>query len=70
MTPGQIRADAKEAGLPDDLDYPTESVAGLEIDSGDRARAFAGYAIGGALRNPETVLGFLAKPGAKVAPAA
>jgi multisubunit Na+/H+ antiporter MnhC subunit len=43
MTPEQIRADAKEAGLPDDLDYPTMSVADLEINSGDRARAFAGY---------------------------
>ena len=43
MTPEQIRADAKEAGLAGDLDYPTMSVAGLEINSGDRARAFAGY---------------------------
>ena len=43
MTPALIRADSKEAGLPDNLDYPTESVAGLEINSGDRARAFAGY---------------------------
>ena len=43
MTPALIRADAKEAGLPANLDYPTESVAGLEINSGDRARAFAGY---------------------------
>lgn len=43
MTPEQIRADARQAGLPDDLDYPTTSVADLEINSGDRARAFAGY---------------------------
>jgi hypothetical protein len=43
MTPALIRAEAKEAGLPDSLDYPTTSVAGLEINSGDRARAFAGY---------------------------
>jgi len=43
MTPDLIRAEAKEAGLPADLDYPTESVAGLEINTGDRARAFAGY---------------------------
>ena len=43
MTPAQIRAGAKEAGLPDDLAFPTMSVAGLEIDSGDRAHAFAGY---------------------------
>jgi hypothetical protein len=43
MTPALIRAEAKEAGLPDNLNYPTTSVAGLEINSGDRARAFAGY---------------------------
>ncbi|HTI34954.1 MAG TPA: hypothetical protein VL422_14860 [Miltoncostaea sp.] len=43
MTPALIRAEAKSAGLPDSLAYPSTSVAGLEINSGDRARAFAGY---------------------------
>jgi hypothetical protein len=43
MTPDLIRAEAKEAGLPADLAVPTMSVAGLDINTGDRARAFAGY---------------------------
>jgi hypothetical protein len=43
MTPTAIRAEAKKAGLPDTIDYPTVAVAGKKIDSGDEARAFAGY---------------------------
>jgi hypothetical protein len=43
MTPAAIRAEAKKAGLPDTLDYPTVAVAGKKIDTGDEARAFAGY---------------------------
>jgi hypothetical protein len=44
MTPALIAKEAKEAGLnADSLDLPTVSVAGKAINSGDRARAFAGY---------------------------
>jgi hypothetical protein len=44
MTPALIAKEAKEAGLNvDSLDLPTVSVAGKEINSGDRARAFASY---------------------------
>jgi hypothetical protein len=43
MTPAAIRSEAAEAGLPASLDYPTEAVAGKQIDSGARAHAFAGY---------------------------
>jgi hypothetical protein len=43
MTPTAIRAEAKKAGLPSTIDYPTVSVAGKKIDTGDEARAFAGY---------------------------
>ena len=43
MTPALIRAEAKEAGLPATLDFPTVSVAGQAIDNGTKARAFAGY---------------------------
>jgi hypothetical protein len=43
MTPAAIKAEAKQAGLPADLPYPTASVAGEKIDTGARARTFAGY---------------------------
>jgi hypothetical protein len=43
MTPTAIAAEAKKAGLPASIDLPTVSVAGKQINNGDRARAFAGY---------------------------
>jgi hypothetical protein len=44
MTPGAIRAEAQKAGLDvSRLDLPAKSVAGLPIDTGDRARTFAQY---------------------------
>ena len=43
MTPEIIAAEAKEAGLPATVALPTCNVAGVPIDSGDRARCFAGY---------------------------
>ncbi len=44
MTPTAIKAEAKEAGLDiATLNVPTLSVAGKQIDSGERAHAFAGY---------------------------
>jgi hypothetical protein len=43
MTPAAIKAEAKDAGLPSSLSFPTVSVAGKKIDNADRARAFAGY---------------------------
>jgi hypothetical protein len=43
MTPAAIKAEAKKAGLPATISFPTTSVAGKTIDTGDRARAFAGY---------------------------
>jgi len=42
MTPAAITAAAKEAGLKE-FTVPTMSVAGKPINTGDRARAFAGY---------------------------
>jgi hypothetical protein len=42
MTPAAITAAAKEAGLKDFV-VPTLAVAGKPINTGDRARAFAGY---------------------------
>jgi hypothetical protein len=42
MTPALIAKEAKEAGLTG-VDLPTASVAGKAIDSGTRARTFAGY---------------------------
>jgi hypothetical protein len=42
MTPAAITAEAKKAGLKT-FQVPSKSVAGLTINSGDRARAFAGY---------------------------
>ena len=44
MTPSAIRAEAKEAGLDvSKLSVPSLSVAGKDINTGDRAHAFAGY---------------------------
>ena len=44
MTPTAIKAEAKQAGLDvSKLTFPTVSVAGKDINSGDRAHAFAGY---------------------------
>jgi hypothetical protein len=44
MTPSGIRAAAHESGLSlDGVSVPTLSVAGKPIDTGERARAFAGY---------------------------
>jgi hypothetical protein len=44
MTPAAITAEAKKAGLPlSKLDIPTKSVAGLLINTGDRAKTFASY---------------------------
>jgi hypothetical protein len=42
MTPAAIRAEAQKAGLKE-FTVPTMSVAGKEINTGDKARAFAGY---------------------------
>jgi hypothetical protein len=42
MTPALIAKEAKEAGLTG-VSLPTKSVAGLSINSGDRARTFASY---------------------------
>ena len=43
MTPAAIAAEAKDAGLPASLALPTVDIAGLPIDTGDRALAFASY---------------------------
>lgn len=44
MTPALIKQEAQKAGLDiSKLDIPSMSVAGKTINSGDRARAFAGY---------------------------
>jgi F0F1-type ATP synthase membrane subunit c/vacuolar-type H+-ATPase subunit K len=44
MTPAAITAEAKKAGLDvSTLDIPSKSVANKPINSGDRARTFAGY---------------------------
>ena len=43
MTPTLIKAEAAKAGLPPTLEFPTVSVAGEAIDTGSKARAFAGY---------------------------
>jgi hypothetical protein len=44
MTPAAIKTEAAEAGLKvDELTFPSMSVAGKKIDTGDEARAFAGY---------------------------
>jgi hypothetical protein len=70
MTPAAITAEAKKAGLTT-FQVPSKSVAGLPINTGDRARAFAGYmrihaleATGGLTYSQ---MGrFTAKPGAPV----
>ena len=44
MTPAAIKDEAQKAGLNiNAIDMPTVSVAGKQINSGDRARAFASY---------------------------
>jgi hypothetical protein len=43
MTPALIAKEAKDAGLTSVANLPTVSVAGMAIDSGPRARAFASY---------------------------
>jgi hypothetical protein len=44
MTPTAIKADAKQAGIYSAVtDWPTKSVANQKINTGDKARAFAGY---------------------------
>jgi hypothetical protein len=44
MTPTAIKAEAKRAGLDvAGISFPTMNVAGLPINTGDRAHAFAGY---------------------------
>jgi hypothetical protein len=44
MTPKGITAEAKQAGLDvASLTIPSKSVAGLAVNSGDRAHTFAGY---------------------------
>jgi hypothetical protein len=44
MTPSAIKAEAKQAGIYSAVkDWPTQSVANQNINTGDKARAFAGY---------------------------
>ena len=43
MTPALIKVEAAKAGLPTTIDIPSVSVAGETIDTGAKARAFAGY---------------------------
>ena len=44
MTPAAIKEGAAKAGLNvDEISFPTMAVAGEKIDTGDEARAFAGY---------------------------
>ncbi len=44
MTPSAIKAEAKQAGIYSAVkEWPSKSVANLKINTGDRARAFAGY---------------------------
>jgi hypothetical protein len=43
MTPAAIKDEAKQAGLPATLKLPTVDVAGKQINTGARARAFASY---------------------------
>jgi hypothetical protein len=44
MTPSAIKAEAKQAGIYSAVtNWPTKSVANQKIDTGDKARAFAGY---------------------------
>jgi hypothetical protein len=43
MTPAAIKAEAKDAGLKGDLNFPTTAVANKPINNAARAHAFAGY---------------------------
>jgi hypothetical protein len=43
MTPAAIKAEAKQAGLPSTISFPSKSVANKAINSGTRARTFAQY---------------------------
>jgi hypothetical protein len=43
MTPAAIKTEAQKAGLPASIVLPTVDVAGKQINSGARARAFASY---------------------------
>jgi hypothetical protein len=43
MTPATIAQEAKQAGLPESIALPTQSVAGQTIDTGTEARTFAQY---------------------------
>lgn len=44
MTPSAIKAEAAKAGLDvNSISFPTKSVAGVAINTGDRARTFAEY---------------------------
>ena len=44
MTPSAIKAEAKQDGIYSAVtEWPTKSVANQKIDTGDKARAFAGY---------------------------
>jgi hypothetical protein len=43
MTPAQIKAEAKAAGLPASIKLPTCTVAGKAVDNGVAARCFADY---------------------------
>jgi len=44
MSPSAIKAEAKQAGIYSAVkDWPTESIVNQKIDTGDKARAFAGY---------------------------
>jgi hypothetical protein len=44
MTPSAIKTEAKQAGVYSAVkDWPTQSVANQKINTGDKARAFAGY---------------------------
>jgi len=43
MTPAAIKKAGTEAGLPASTKYPTVSVAGKQINTGERARTFAQY---------------------------
>jgi hypothetical protein len=44
MSPSAIKAEAKDAGIYSAVtDWPTKSIVNQKIDTGDEARAFAGY---------------------------
>ena len=70
MTPSAIKAEAKKAGIYSAVkEWPSKSVANQKINTGDRARAFAGYMRIHALEASGGLtyaqMGrFLAKPGA------